>query len=73
LVFTVAILKLKRPKLRNLDVPTLERLVRDNEKQRFKLISEPDGEGKPELWIRANQGHSLVVGNRVSKQNRDCL
>lgn len=42
---------------------TLQRIVRDNAKQRFTIQPEPTGEGgAEELWIRANQGHSVVVG-----------
>lgn len=41
---------------------TLQRIVRDNAKQRFTIRPEPTGEGgAEELWIRANQGHSVVV------------
>lgn len=41
---------------------TLERIVRDNAKQRFTLQAEPTGpDGADELWIRANQGHSVKV------------
>ncbi|GAA5854961.1 hypothetical protein JCM3766R1_005808 [Sporobolomyces carnicolor] len=53
---------LKRPKLKGCDLETLERIVRDNAKQRFTMRSEPTGpEGDEELWIRANQGHSVKV------------
>ncbi|GAA6007828.1 hypothetical protein JCM10207_004889 [Rhodosporidiobolus poonsookiae] len=53
---------MKRPKLKGCDMETLERIVRDNAKQRFSLRPEPTGEGgKDELWIRANQGHSIKV------------
>lgn len=56
--------KLKRPKLQkeNVDLPTLQRLVAENAKQRFALKDELDPDtGKPVLWIRANQGHSIAV------------
>ncbi|GAA6027521.1 hypothetical protein JCM8097_007903 [Rhodosporidiobolus ruineniae] len=53
---------MKRPKLKGCDTETLERIVRDNAKQRFSLRPEPTGEnGAEELWIRANQGHSVKV------------
>lgn len=53
---------MKRPKLKGCDMETLERIVRDNAKQRFTLQAEPTGEnGVEELWIRANQGHSVKV------------
>jgi len=62
---------LRRPKLRGLDFPTLEKLVKDNEKQRFQLFFEPTAPGpasaSPDIsaggiwWIRANQGHTLKV------------
>jgi len=54
--------QMKRPKLKGCDLETLERIVRDNAKQRFTLRSEQTGgDGKEELWIRANQGHSVKV------------
>ncbi|GAA5828589.1 hypothetical protein JCM5353_004314 [Sporobolomyces roseus] len=53
---------MKRPKLKGCDLETLERIVRENAKQRFTMRSEPTGQdGKEELWIRANQGHSVKV------------
>ncbi|GAA5999767.1 hypothetical protein JCM5350_007868 [Sporobolomyces pararoseus] len=53
---------LKRPKLKGCDLETLDRIVRENAKQRFTMRPEPTGEGgKEELWIRANQGHSVNV------------
>ncbi|GJN89066.1 hypothetical protein Rhopal_002040-T1 [Rhodotorula paludigena] len=53
---------MKRPKLKGCDVATLERIVRDNAKQRFSMRTEPTGDGgADELWIRANQGHSVKV------------
>ncbi|GAA5945773.1 hypothetical protein JCM1841_001719 [Sporobolomyces salmonicolor] len=53
---------LKRPKLKGCDMDTLDRIVRDNAKQRFTMRGEPTGEGgQEELWIRANQGHSVKV------------
>lgn len=53
---------MSRPKLKSLDMATLERIVTDNVKQRFTMRKEPTGAGgEEELWIRANQGHSLVV------------
>jgi 2'-phosphotransferase len=53
---------MKRPKLKGLDMETLERIVRENEKQRFSLRGESTGEGGDvEMWIRANQGHSIIV------------
>ncbi|GAA6062140.1 hypothetical protein JCM10212_003175 [Sporobolomyces blumeae] len=53
---------MKRPKLKGCDLETLERIVRDNAKQRFTMRSEPTGpNGQDETWIRANQGHSVKV------------
>ncbi|KDQ18970.1 hypothetical protein BOTBODRAFT_102921 [Botryobasidium botryosum FD-172 SS1] len=66
----------KRPKLRGLDFPTLEKLVKNNEKQRFQLLFEssatsssapataalaPGVNTSGTWWIRANQGHTLKV------------
>lgn len=54
---------MKRPKLKGCDMETLERIVRDNAKQRFTLQAESTGpDGADELWIRANQGHTVKVG-----------
>lgn len=54
--------QMARPKLKGLDMTTLERLVKDNAKQRFTMREEPTGvDGIPELWVRANQGHSVIV------------
>ncbi|EIN09458.1 hypothetical protein PUNSTDRAFT_51732 [Punctularia strigosozonata HHB-11173 SS5] len=52
---------LKHEKLRNLDFPTLERLVQDNDKQRYTLVCEPEGAktGNDIWWIGARQGHSM--------------
>jgi 2'-phosphotransferase len=44
-------------------VPTLQRIVAENNKQRYAIRGESNPE-KPEenvLWIRANQGHTLEV------------
>lgn len=55
-------MQMKRPKLKGCDLETLERIVRENAKQRFTLQAEPTGDnGANELWIRANQGHSVKV------------
>jgi len=48
--------------LKGCDLETLDRIVKDNAKQRFTMRPEPTGEGgEEELWIRANQGHSVKV------------
>jgi 2'-phosphotransferase len=54
---------LKRPKLKGVDVPTLQRIVAENSKQRYAIREEPNPEEPEEkvLWIRANQGHTLEV------------
>lgn len=60
--------QMKRPKLKGCDMATLERIVRDNAKQRFSMRTEPTGvDGADELWIRANQGHSVKVSSRVAQ------
>lgn len=58
---------MKRPKLKGCDMKTLERIVRENAKQRFSMRPEPTGHnGEDELWIRANQGHSVVVSGKLT-------
>ncbi|KZT59480.1 phosphotransferase KptA/Tpt1 [Calocera cornea HHB12733] len=62
---------LARPKLKGVTFSVLEELVKNNDKQRYQLIFEPektvepgDTELKPTdgtWWIRASQGHSLKV------------
>ena len=55
-------LEMKRPKLKHCDLETLGRIVRDNAKQRFTMRGEMTGvNGEEEMWIRANQGHSVAV------------
>jgi 2'-phosphotransferase len=42
----------------------IEKVVKENDKQRFSLMSEVDPKHptKPNVWwIRANQGHSMKV------------
>ncbi|SGY49202.1 BQ5605_C001g00750 [Microbotryum silenes-dioicae] len=60
---------LKRPKLKAVTFETIQRIVAENEKQRFTLQKEakkPSGgdvaeDAEFEWWIRANQGHSVQV------------
>jgi len=57
---------LARPKLRGVDLATIQRLVAENDKQRYQLLHDVDQEvsgsaGSLIWWIRANQGHSLKV------------
>lgn len=42
-------------------MPTIERIVAENAKQRFALATEADVDGKEVVLIRANQGHSVTV------------
>ena len=49
---------LRRGEFRDFDVEAIRRVVRDNDKQRFKLESD---EVTGKLKIRANQGHSMKV------------
>lgn len=53
--------QLAHNKLRDLDFPTLEQLVKSNEKQRYTMVCDPEGakSGNDIWWIRANQGHSM--------------
>jgi len=63
--------QMKRPKLKGCDMETLTRIVRDNAKQRFAMRPEPTGpNGQDELWIRANQGHSVVVSFATHPKSR---
>ncbi|SCV71121.1 BQ2448_2709 [Microbotryum intermedium] len=72
---------LKRPKLKGVTFATLQRIVAENEKQRFMLQKEPKSGGAAptteeeefEWWIRANQGHSVQVDSLELKsiQNAD--
>jgi 2'-phosphotransferase len=47
----------------NLDLLTLENLVKNDQKKRYTMIQEPDTQAGsaagPIWWIRANQGHSI--------------
>lgn len=47
------------PKLHSVDFTALERIVRNDKKSRYKMISELDEGGGQVWWIRANQGHSI--------------
>ena len=58
--------QMKRPKLKHCDLETLGRIVRENAKQRFTMRPENTGEnGEEEMWIRANQGHSVAVSRGI--------
>jgi len=46
---------LKTPGLQGVNVQLVRAVVADNDKQRFSMVTLDDGE----LWIRANQGHSI--------------
>ena len=50
-------LLLKLPKLRSVTFEMVQEIVKDDQKGRFKLIQDQQGEWK----IRANQGHSIAV------------
>ncbi|KAL8279346.1 hypothetical protein RQP46_008158 [Phenoliferia psychrophenolica] len=52
---------MKRPKLKGLDFDALEQIVKDDKKGRYLMRKEPEGDENGEWWIRANQGHSVVV------------
>ncbi|QRV88677.1 RNA 2'-phosphotransferase, Tpt1/KptA family protein [Ceratobasidium sp. AG-Ba] len=65
---------LARPKLKDLDLPGLVKIVQADQKQRYRLgtqLSFPDGPiiatqgldfpDQAILWVRANQGHTLKV------------
>ncbi|KZT09829.1 uncharacterized protein LAESUDRAFT_721983 [Laetiporus sulphureus 93-53] len=53
---------LKRPKMKDLNFEMLQEIVKNDNKNRYNLLSEPDrSSDSPEgiWWIRANQGHSI--------------
>ncbi|KAK4702047.1 hypothetical protein P7C70_g4180, partial [Phenoliferia sp. Uapishka_3] len=50
---------MKRPKLKGLDFTGLEAIVAEDKKGRYLMRREPEDGG--EWWIRANQGHSVIV------------
>jgi RNA:NAD 2'-phosphotransferase (TPT1/KptA family)/8-oxo-dGTP pyrophosphatase MutT (NUDIX family) len=52
---------LKLEKLADLSFEDLVKVVNDNKKQRFKLITGKDSKS----FIRANQGHSVNIGNAL--------
>lgn len=67
-------IQLARPKLANqaLTVSSLLAIVKSNDKQRFHLLEEEDpNTGRTILWIRANQGHSVDVGELELKRVKD--
>ena len=49
--------------MKGMNFENLGKLVQDDAKQRYNLISEPSTDESAEdvWWIRANQGHSLQV------------
>lgn len=51
---------MKRPKLKGCTMELLEKIVIENAKQRFTMRLEEEN-GVEELWIRANQGHTVAV------------
>jgi len=59
------------PKFRSVNFLTIERIVQEDEKMRYHLLSDADafteggeaGTGESIWWIRANQGHSLESVN----------
>lgn len=54
--------QLAKPKFRELDLETLQSIVKEDNKQRYHLVQLIDQDGTPSDWIiRANQGHSLKV------------
>ena len=54
--------QLSSPKFRELDLETLQSIVKEDSKQRYHLLQDVDQDGTPSDWIiRANQGHSLKV------------
>lgn len=56
--------QMKRPKLKGLDFAGLESIVKEDKKGRYLMRREPEDGG--EWWIRANQGHSVMVRQRCS-------
>ncbi|EPQ56750.1 hypothetical protein GLOTRDRAFT_39589 [Gloeophyllum trabeum ATCC 11539] len=49
-------------KFQGVDFETVENIVKNNDKQRYKMVKEPDPKSPTNeevWWIRANQGHSI--------------
>jgi 2'-phosphotransferase len=56
--------KLASPRLSQLDLAGLQRIVEDDSKKRYMLLKGPDDTAPTAgdvWWIRANQGHSMKV------------
>ena len=49
------------PTLSNVSVDTIKQIVETNDKKRFSLINK-----KRNIYIRANQGHSKTIGNKIN-------
>ena len=48
--------------MRELNMESLQEIVRNDSKSRYNLVPEADpASGDEAWWIRANQGHSLKV------------
>ncbi|KAF9785239.1 KptA family-domain-containing protein [Thelephora terrestris] len=62
---------LAKPKFRELNLETLQSIVKEDNKQRYHLVQDVDQDGVPSHWIiRANQGHSLKT---VEVDSREIL
>lgn len=54
--------KLRHPRLGRIDFNQLRILVENDKKGRFRLMQTKEGDATATWWIRANQGHSFMVG-----------
>jgi len=62
---------LSSPKFRELNLETLQSIVKEDNKHRYHLVQDVDQDGTPSDWIiRANQGHSLKA---VEVEGKDIL
>ena len=64
--------QLARPKLKGVDLAMIQKIVAENDKQRYQLLQAADDTAESSegviWWIRANQGHTLKVIGKVLKQ-----
>ena len=62
---------MRRPKLKELDLPTLEKLVKECAKQRFTMRGEPTGKGGGGGAVDSCESGSLVGGEFVGYRGEE--